>query len=94
MSREINAFADKLEEDAKKRTGSIAVLTRDLEHLARNLRESNGVIDKAFNDILDILDSIPGADKSLIANARGRWVEFASIDPPGCPPPHGGGGTG
>ena len=89
MSREINSFADKLEADANKRTGAgnkeLAVLTRDLEHLARNLREGNGVLDEAFNDILNILNSIPGADRRLIAEARGRWVKFADIKPPGCP---------
>ena len=85
MSREINAFADKLEEDAKNRTGDIAVLTSDLEQLARNLRKSNGVIDEAFNDILDILTSIPGVDNNLIERARARWVVFADIKPPGCP---------
>ena len=85
MSTEKNSFADKLEEDAKKRTGDIAVLTRDLELLARNLRKGNGIVDKAFNDILDILTSIPGVDNNLIERARARWVVFADIKPPGCP---------
>ena len=88
MSREKNSFADKLEEDAKRRTTSdIVVLTRDLELLARNLRQSNGIVADAFNDILKIHDNIPGADKSLIEKARERWAAFAAIDPPGCPPP-------
>lgn len=79
-------FAERLKDEAKRREGDLAQLTHDLAMLAGNLREGNGVIDRAFNEILDIIQAIPGADANRINRARESWAKFAAINPPGCPP--------
>ena len=84
MSVSEPGFIKRLEDEEKNRRGVSKALTHDLAQLTGNLREGNGAIDRTFNEIFDILKTIPGADVKHIEKARGNWKTFASIDPPGC----------
>jgi len=84
MSVSEPGFIKRLEDEEKNRRGVSKALTHDLAQLTGNLREGNGAIDRTFNEIFDILKTIPGIDVGRIEQAKGNWETFASIDPPGC----------